>query len=195
MSTASTTTTTEQDAALGEAEKDRAKAILLEIIRLAGGRLEGRTRLSQMFYFAHLIYAKREPDYLSMWPIIRTPQGPGVSQIALLIGELADEGLLISSRTSVGPFHATELRTTQDRIPPQMSLEAIEAIRDAVKFCTGKSAAELSELTREHSHSWKAASDGDELTIYVDLLSEEEYQRRIENVSELSESLRSVWSN
>jgi hypothetical protein len=110
-----------------------------------------------------------------------------------LIDELIDEGLLATSRTSVGPFHATELRTTQDQIPQQMSLEAIDAIRDAVKFCTGKSAAELSELTREHSHSWKAATDGEELTIYVDLLSEEEYQRRMENIGELSDALRSVW--
>jgi hypothetical protein len=35
---------------------------------------------------------------------------------------------------------------------------------------------------------------GEELNIYVDLLSEEECQRRIANLSELSDALRSVWS-
>ncbi|MBP87557.1 MAG: hypothetical protein CMJ64_12665 [Planctomycetaceae bacterium] len=60
------------------AEKDRAKRIIIEIIRQADGSFERKTNLYKAFYHAHLKYAADNPGYLSKWPIVRMPRGPGI---------------------------------------------------------------------------------------------------------------------
>jgi hypothetical protein len=172
-------------------DREKAKQIIAEIVRCSGGRVESKTRLFKLFYLAHLIYAKREPDYLSNWPIVRMPHGPGIDRGEDLIGELCQAGVLEAHPVPVGPYMSTEYRLADDEMPG-LPLEAIEAIRDAVKFAGDKSASELSELTHQHSHSWKNSVNGEELNIYVDLLGEEEYSKRIERLDIGVHDLREI---
>ena len=176
------------------ADKNRAKRIILEIIRQSGGIVEGRTCLFKTFYFAHLYYAKSAADYLSDWPIARMPNGPGIHDADVLIKELIAEGAIEERRAPVGPYFRVEYRDAGKEIPISLSEEAICAITEAVEFTADKTAAELSELTHEYSRSWKSARDGEELNIYIDLLTEEEYEEGNKKIDHLASALGSVWN-
>lgn len=162
-------------------DRERAKQIITEVVRCADGAVEGKKRLYKIFYLAHLYYAKREPDYLSSWPIVRMPHGPGIDRGDELIDELEREGVISSRDVQIGPYPGIEYRLETSAIPP-LPLEAIEAIRRAVEFAKDKTGAELEELTHRHSHSWNNAKNGEELPIYADLLSEDEYAARCQRV-------------
>ena len=70
------------------ANRDRAKKVIVEIIRQAGGELTATARLYKAFYFAHLYYAETAPGYLSDWPIVKMPTGPGIHSCGGLVLEL-----------------------------------------------------------------------------------------------------------
>ena len=158
-------------------EKDRAKRIIIEIIRQAGGSFERKTNLYKAFYHAHLKFAADNPGYLSKWPIVRMPEGPGIDNFDSLLGELLLTGVLhvgtvmISDKEAVR-FELTELADSA----LQMSPEAIEAIRFGVDKVTGKSARAVSKESHEGSRAWRSSRNGDELNIYADLSSDEEYE-------------------
>lgn len=179
---------------MATSDKSRAKQIIVEIIRLSGGRLESKTRLYKTFYFAHLYYAKQNPGYLSDWPIVRMPHGPGIDAAEALIKELVADRVIEVCRADFGPFSPVQFRLVNSAIPGELSLEAIAAIRDAVEFAKSKSAAELSDLTHEYSRSWKIGRDGEELNIYIDLVSDEEFEREASEFDALSKSLQAVWN-
>jgi uncharacterized phage-associated protein len=155
-------------------EEERAKRIILEIARCSG-IIEGKTRLYKIFYFAHLIFAKRSGGYLSEWPIVRMPFGPGIDDADTLLDELTSSGQLEAKDSPIGPYPGKKYRSLISS-PADMPLEAISAIQEAVQFAEGYSASELSDLTHEHSRSWKNTENGKPLNVYVDLLSDESYR-------------------
>ena len=175
------------------ADKERAKLILTEILRLFGGQVPSKSHLFKAFYFAHLYYAKEAPDYLSDWAIVRMPLGPGIDRADELIHDLVSEGMVEVQRVQVGPYQPFQFRLLKNERPAQLSLEAIEAIRRAVEFTKDKTASELTELTHEYSHSWSEARDGEELNIYVDLLSEGDYQRESQAAAKLADAIKDMW--
>ena len=70
------------DAIMSDNEKNLLPEWCWELIRQsAGDRIEGKTRLFKAFYFAHLFYARSAVDYLTDWPIVRMPQGPGIDPV------------------------------------------------------------------------------------------------------------------
>jgi hypothetical protein len=170
-------------------DQSKAKQILLEIVRVAGGKLRNKTNLFKAFYFAHLYYAKDNPDYLSDWPIVRMPNGPGIDASERLIGDLVREGEIEVVTVPVGPFVAQEYRLVNDS-RPELSLGAIDAIRRGTQLVVGKDARSLSNLTHEYSRSWMNAANGEELNIYLDLLSDEEFQRSHEETLEIVAALK-----
>jgi hypothetical protein len=174
-------------------DKNRAKQIIVEIIRLHDGELPTKTCLFKAFYFAHLYYAKSAPDYLSDWPIVRMPNGPGIDGADRLLQEMVDENVLDCRIARVGPYDAVKYRLKKDVIPDSLSVEHIGAIKAAVDFVKGKSATELSNITHEYSRSWQMASNGEELNIYVDLEPEEEYVQRMQSFTRLDNVIANVW--
>jgi hypothetical protein len=171
-------------------DQDRAKAVLIEIMRLYGGAVNNKIHLFKTFYFAHLYYARSAPDYLSDWPIVRMPLGPGIGDSDELIDSLVQDGDVEVSRVEVGPFLAYRYQLLRDEIPSSLSLEAIGAIRDAVEFTKHKSASELSEITHQYSRSWQEAEDGAELNIYIDLLDANEYAIQKEKADRLAAAVK-----
>ena len=152
--------------------------VVVEIVRQAGGELTGKSRLFQAFYLAHLFYADAEPGYLTDWPIVRMPNGPGIDASDVLLGALQARGLLRVDTVPIGPYWAAAYKLVEKVALPELPEAATKAIREAVEFVKSRSAAEMTELTHEYSRSWAEARDGQELNIYVDLIPDDAYERR-----------------
>src|SRR5262245_32884077 len=90
------------DGTMATSERERAKEIIVEIIRRAGGRFRKKTNLFKAYYHAHLHFSKNNPGYLSSWPIVKMPQGPGIHDADLLIAELVDEGVIVEREVQMG---------------------------------------------------------------------------------------------
>ena len=57
----------------------------------------------------------------------------------------------------------------------------------------GRTGAELSELTHEHSRSWQTTPNGQEMNIYVDLIDDEEMEVMRRQVAAVKEREQGVW--
>lgn len=163
--------------------KTTAHAVVLEILRRADGEWSGKTKLFKAFYFSHLYYAAERPGSLTDWPIARMPQGPGIHDSDVLFAELVGEGLLTVEHIHDGPYPEYRYRLTEKgkKTDPLTGVPGV-AVERAARFCLTKTAAELSQLTHEHSRSWNEAKNGDLLDVEVDLIPGEEYARRSEEI-------------
>ena len=139
------------------------------------------------FWKAHLEYAKTNPGYLSLWPIVRMPNGPGIDNFDQLIGELMADGLLKTGQNQNGSVFSFYFSTTDEEPAfSELSQPEIDAIRAGVEFVSSKSAALVSEESHEQSRSWRTSKNGEELNIYTDLLSDEEYEEKISKAKNLA---------
>jgi hypothetical protein len=176
-------------------DTDRAKHVLVELIRAAGGEWTGKTRLYKGYYLAHLYYAETEPDYLTNWPVVKMPYGPGIECGDELLNQLVLSGVLAREHTLIGPYTGTVYRLTGKPLPGEsLSLQAVRAIELAVNFVREKGAAELSDLTHEFSRSWNSAQEGQELNIYVDPIPDDEFAARDQRLSTLKSELTAAWN-
>jgi len=177
--------------------KDRklAEQVILEIARQSpGDEIIGKTRVFKAFYLAHLFYADEFPGYLTEWPIVRMPHGPGVEGFDELIAALVRSGILEAETTRVGPYPSTKYRATKKGLQQrELSDNAVKAVRQAVEFIEGKTGAQLSDITHEFSISWNEAKDGVELNIYKDLLDDEEHAKMKGAVADLDTELEEAW--
>lgn len=182
-----------QECAMGN--KKQAKEILVEIIRQCGGDyIEGKTKLFKAFYFAHLYYAKSNSDFLSDWPIVRMPRGPGIDNFDELMGELQEEGLVLVSPCQMGPFTGIRYDVTEEgKRACSPSPEAVAAIKKTVKYVEHKTAEQLSEVTHAYSNTWNDTSDGEEMNICLDLLTEDEYQESRDRTASIASQLDATW--
>ena len=177
-------------------DTDQAKQVLVELIRAAGGEWTGLTKLYKAFYLAHLYYAESAPGYLTNWPIVRMPNGPGIESGEALLNELVLAGVLARQSARIGPYPTTKYRVIANTLPgPPLEEDKLEAIRTAVKFVQEKTATELSEITHEYSRSWNAARDGQTLNIYVDQIDDEEFSRREQDLDILNREILAAWKS
>ena len=175
-------------------DKEKSKHVIVEIIRQAGGTLRNKTILFKAFYHAHLEYAAKNPGYLTTWPIVKMPHGPGIDNANVLLGELMAEGVLDVTQIQEGRFTAFMFEFTGEPPPGSpLSKEANEAIKSGLAVVTGKTASEVSDESHESSRSWRSARDGEELNIYLDLGSDQEFAARDEGIRKIASELRSVW--
>ena len=174
-------------------EKCLAKRIIAEMIRQAGGTFDNKTNLFKAFYYAHLRYADTQPGYLSNWPIVRMPRGPGIHDFDVLLGELMAEGKVETKQVdweSCSGFRFSLCEDSTKRSP--LPAGAVEAIAFGVGQVSGKSAGQVSRESHESSRAWQNAQDGEELNIYVDTIPDEEYQRRAKRMRD-SAAVFSGW--
>jgi hypothetical protein len=175
-------------------DKEIAKQIILEIIRQAGGVLNYKTSLFKAFYHAHLRFADTQPGYLSTWPIVRMPRGPGIDRFDVLIGELLAEGAVETHQIECGEYEGFQFRI--GRASPRRNVlpaGAEEAIAYGVQQIKGKSATQVSEESHVVSRAWRESGDGEELNIYTDLLESAEYASRKQCSCNIAAALRGVW--
>ena len=175
-------------------DRDRAKKVIAEIICQAGGELTATTRLYKAFYFAHLYYSETAPGYLSDWPVVKMPNGPGIDACGELVGELAAAGILTTDHVPIGPFRAVRYRLAEATLPGEpLSDEAIRAIQRAVQLVEDKTTTELSDMTHEFSRSWNTAEHGQELDIYIDLIPDDEFENRQASLDKMQAAMETVW--
>lgn len=171
----------------------KAQDVILEILRNTDGEWAGKTKLFKAFYFAHLYYAKEKPGLLTDWPIARMPEGPGIDNSKVLFDELVSEGLLTIERIHEGPYPEYRYRLTDaGREAARPPADAQWAIKEAATFCHCKRGTELSEITHEHSRAWKEGENGDLLNIYIDTMSDEEYEECRNNIAEMEHLLPAI---
>jgi hypothetical protein len=175
--------------------REQARTVLLQVVRQFGDRPAMRMDLDRAFYLAHLYYADAGPGFLTDWPIVRTPRGPGIERADELLTDLANEGFIETRVVAIGPWRETTYRAI-GRVAPGQGLNdvAIDAIREAVDLVRCKSPSELQELTSQHSRSWNLAKDGEELNVALDLSTDEEFERGMAALDELSPVFDEVWS-
>ncbi len=175
-------------------ERAKAKRVIVETIKQAGGAFTGKTRLYKVFYIAHLLYAEQQRGYLTNWPIVRMPHGPGIDGGDELIAELELSGILELHRVPEGPWATTRYQLTGDkRGGDKLSAAETRAIKQAADFVRKRTAAELSELTHEHSRSWIEARDGQPLDIYIDVIPDDEFERRQREIDAVHRALIAAW--
>jgi hypothetical protein len=177
-----------------QARAERARQIIVEVLHQAGGELTSRAALSRAFYFAHLYYADRAPGYLGFWPILRAPDGPVIGQLGDLLTELVGKGVVELGHVEQGPYTTMSYRlTSREQRGEGLETEAVQAIQDAVNVVQQTSPAELGELIRQHSRSWRMTADGEEMrVIYIDSGADDEHDERDRNLREIGNSLEKV---
>ena len=172
-----------------------AKELILEILRVADGEWSGKIKLHKAFYFAHLYYANEHPGFLTDWPIAKLQHGPGIHDDELLIWGMVNEGLLEIELVHEGPYPEYRYRLTEKgrQQTSEMPDDAHLAIEKATLFSKERTASELSFLTHERSRSWNEGQMGEILNIYIDTIPEAEYQRRQQQMRELSRNLAGIF--
>ena len=178
------------------ANRTRAMQVLLEIVKQSpGDEVTGKTKVFKAFYYAHLYYAYGSANYLTDWPIVRMPRGPGIDDFKQLISPMVEQGVVEIEDTMVGPFPSVTFRATGKPMDaPPLEPAAVEAIRSAVELVAGKTAAELSELTHNHSRSWQTTNDGEEQNIYIDLVKEDDWVDALQkNVQAVKADVAAIW--
>ena len=158
-------------------QKDRAKHIVLAIIGAAGGTLDNKTNLYKAFYYAHLHFTQGTGEFLSAWPIVRMPRGPGIHNGGILLGELVASKHLRISQIRSGTHAAFRFCLTEKgrRAAAELTSEECEAISKAVAGVFGKTAGRVSDESHVVSKTWHDTENGKELAIYADLLTPDEY--------------------
>lgn len=172
--------------------KTLAKEILTEIVRHSGGVFEGKTRLFKAFYFAHLFYFEStNGQVLSEHPIVHMPEGPGIAGGDKLIRELAKDGVfeIYSQRKGPYPQEVYRLIGNEDTSLDQVS---IAAIKQACVFVEGRSGSELSAITHDESRSWKNTANGEDMTIYQDVLTDDEFEEQRQRIAEARQALQTA---
>lgn len=145
---------------------------------------------AKAFYFAHLYYAAKEPGLLTDWPIVRTPQGPGIHKNFPLLQGLVKNGYLTIEPIQEGPYPEYRYRLTEKvAAEPPLAEEARAAIKAAADCVLPRTASELSQLTRERSRSWLEAKDGDVLDIYIDPIPDDEYEKGQEQLADFDQQI------
>jgi hypothetical protein len=167
-------------------DKELAKQIILEIILQAGGVLRSKTRLFKAFYHAHAKFAQTQPGYLSAWPIVRMPFGPGIDKFDTLLGELMTEEKIETEEIEVYGKEGIEFRLTSTNLKLDLLPEgAGDAIAYGVNQIKSKSAKQVSDESHVMSRAWRESSSGQELNIYLDSLDDDEYQEYIQGAQNI----------
>ena len=165
--------------------REQAKVVILGIIDAAGECFAGQVRLYKAFWAAHLCHHHREAGELTDHPVVRMPHGPGIDGGESILAELVAEGRLRKTEQPCGPYTEQVFHLTGNA--PALNEAKRRSILEAVAWVTGRSGAELSQLTHEHSREWIRRPDGAEMTVALDAMSEPEYQamrRRQESVAD-----------
>jgi len=181
---------------MSDSERSRAKRVIAEIIRRSGGKLVGATKLHKMFYWAHRYYSEMAPGFLTEWPIVRMPNGPGIDSSRSLLGELVMDGVLDVQQSTGEHFTPTIYRLTGGPIPGE-SLDEIahQAIGRAVDHILPMTATQASEEAHRESRSWREAWDGQPINIYIDHIPDEEYRSRRRELRELKDEIAAAFAD
>ena len=172
-------------------ERERAKAIVVELIRESGGVFRNRTNLFKAFWKAHVEYAKNHLAPLTEWPIVRMTHGPGIDRFHLLLGELIAEGMVEEEQVEFGD--KTGFRFVLTGTPTEtFSTEERAAIRAGVSFVSRKSAQRVRDESHLESRTWRSAKDGERMDIFLDVIPESGYDERNARIRSIIDKVKAT---
>lgn len=177
---------------MADHDKERAKQIILAIVHQAGGVFSNKTNLYKAFYHAHRQFADTQPGYLSAWPIVRMPRGPGIDRFDVLLGELMAEGKVETKEIDHGEHKGFRFALRGDVELGELPAGATEAIAYAAAQVCGKGAKQVSRESHEVSRAWRAAQDGEEINIYLDSLGDDEYREYMTQAEDIGRRIDAV---
>jgi hypothetical protein len=173
-------------------DREAAKALILKILAISGGELEAESRLNKAFYAAHLLYWKKHKGVLSDYPVVKLPNGPGVDRLREILAELQAEGRIEIVKGVKGPYPQTTVRL-RAVVQVDPSAPEFDSIRKAVSWVRHRSTRKLAELTHDRP-SYDGTRIGYEQAIYLDLLSEEEFETVSESCAAADAAFRAALS-
>ncbi len=156
-------------------DQEKAEQIILEILRKSKSGLN-KGQLYKTFWIAHLYYAQSNRGYLSDWPIVIMPKGPGIDKGPAILGKMSREGVISMTSEHYGPFTEHLCKALPADSPTQLTPKQIEAIALAVEYTSNMTATELSALSHEKSRGWRDGIAGQEIDIYADIIPDEEIE-------------------
>lgn len=172
-------------------DKERAKAIIVEIIRQADGTFRNKTNLFKAFWLAHVKYAESHVSPLSDWPIVKLPKGPGIHDFDLLLGELMESGTIETVEVQLNDVSGFHFHLRDHETDP-LAGDALSAVQFAVSQFHGIPATEASRISHEDSRAWNSVRIGDEMDVVLDTISDEEFDRISARVTQFSDALDEV---
>ncbi len=192
-------------------DRHLARQVILELLRrgpweVAPSGTRGLTReaINHLFWLAHLYYAKNNPGYLTTWPIIRKPWGVQLREDIALLRDLTEDELIRTEQMEVGPFPVTLYCLNDKPGEAALSPKAVHAIQLATQLVLGPPQgftmpffcplpfSRAWPLFR--SRAWQTTPDGEEMDIYLDLVPEELYDERRQQLERLAQGLEDLFS-
>lgn len=174
---------------------NRAKAVIVEIIRQAGGTIQSKTRLFKAFWMSHVRYHELgNVSPLTRWPIARLPHGPGIDDFDVLAGKLLEEGVVKLQDVTVGEYAAMQFSTGDNSVEHAFTSDEMSAIQCGVEYINGKTAKKVSDDSHAKSRAWQGASNGDVIDIFADSMTAEEWNDAEESYAKGMKVLKSVVS-
>ena len=123
------------------------------------------------FYYAHLVYHADQSGYLSTWPIVKLPHGPGIEDEIGLLTEIWNTMLSEIAKYAKGAG-LTEVEIASIQWGVDISKKMAVTV---------------------DSPAWRPASLGEELSIYSDPLPDEEFARRRGSAEATARALARMW--
>ena len=171
----------------------RAKAIIVEIIRQNGGVLTNKTNLFKAFWKSHVAASAAGRKTLSVYPIVRMPQGPGIDKFDRLLGELLSEDAVATKMVMSGRRESFEFTLVNTNAYSEiLSDDDRLSIQEGVQYVNGKSASAVSEQSHIDSRSWRSTPDGGEIDPDLDAMSDEEHEVLFRKSSEIHQMMSQV---
>jgi Protein of unknown function (DUF4065) len=172
--------------------QELAEQIIVEILRQSKDGLN-KVQLYKTFWVSHLYYSNENRGYLSNWPVVKMPQGPGIDRASHLLEKLRNQGEITITQQQSGPFTEHLCRVAISAKFGSLSKEAVEAIGKAVEFTAKKTGSYLSQLSHEQSRGWRELGLGEEIDIYADCFTDEEITRSRHEVALAKEQYQGLF--
>jgi len=147
---------------------DKAKNIVCALVHLEGGKFKGKTRLNKAFWRAHVYHYRHHSGLLSKYPIARLPEGPGIDDLDEILFSLEREGRVKVTSEKVGTYLEVVVSLTSS--PPSLESDEEEAVKEAIRWVRGKSAAQVANESHRLSLAWKQAKNGEIIDLAFDAL-------------------------
>jgi hypothetical protein len=169
----------------GPEDKSRVHQVLGEIFRQAANLphpcFTAQT-ITGVFWVAHLWYARENPDYLTLWPLIRRPWGAELTGAEHFLAALVEDGVALVEARDRGPFQQLTYRGTGKPVAPEAPARVKEAVAKALRFVMEFplvmpmpwAAGWPAVLSRV----WRETPDGEEMNVHLDLIPENVYREQ-----------------
>jgi hypothetical protein len=186
----------------GAPDRLGARAVVCAIVQQSASRklekvVVGRDSLVWLFWLAHLYYARKNPGYLTAWPLIRKPWGAEILDLDAILKGLIEDGLVRAERVDYGPIPLTSYVSTGKPLDLELRPQVLDAVREAHSFFTADKdlgAPWSRPFPLSFSRAWRITPDGEELNIYLDLIPDDAYEDGRRMLEELSRGLEGVFS-